>query len=329
MSLVTRAEAALSPIARGFFLVTVAVFAGPVIVLGVTDDLRQSAQGVVDGLSVVLVILQLTALAVSSSLLTKQGPGRSHRITSSLLFLALLLAVANALRMQLGATWSGLAAELLGALWFASPLALWAVALWPALNRYSSKWWATPMAWLVIAFPLMFFSAALARIDFSTAFQGQVPVSVAWVLVYAPTLVAIGLGLAGWLWFEERRPFRDTARNVAVVSLTTTAIALLVLIYPGIGFVFSALVTWGSGYQLFAVPSALPPLLLPIALLTAAFIALLVTALDLRRRKAAAIVPLLALAAVLSGVFPSAISILGSLAALELLWLLAIGDYGA
>lgn len=329
MNLDARVEATLPSITYGFFLLTTAVFVGPVIVLGVPDGLRQSAQAVLDSLSVGLILFQLVALGISYVLLSKQSVSGPERLRTPILLIVLVLAVANALRMELGANWPGLPAELTLTLWFAAPLALWALALWPVLRRYSHVWWAKPLKWIVVAFPLIFLSAALARIDFSVYIETQQPpTSIKWFLTYGPTLVAVGLGLTGWLWFEERRPSQAVTRDVMWITLTTLAVALFVSSIPGIGFAFSALVTWGSGYQMFSVPSALPPLVLPITLVTATFVALIVTTIGLRGGRGSTIVPLLAFAAVLSGVFPSAISVLGSLAALELLWLMVLKSTG-
>ncbi len=90
-----------------------------------------------------------------------------------------------------------------------------------------------------------------------------------------------------------------------------------------LGFIFSATITWGSGYQLFStpVPALLSPLTGSLALITAAFSALLVTVYRLRRTRRPVVIPLLAWSAVLSGIFESGTSILGSLVAFELLWI--------
>ncbi|NIM05041.1 MAG: hypothetical protein GTN65_05365, partial [Armatimonadetes bacterium] len=118
MTTIARVEDILPPITYGFFLFTVAVFVGPVIVLAVPDVLRQPAQAILDSISVGLILFQLAALLVSYGLLTKQSVSRPRGIRSALLAAAMVLAIANAVRTGLGVEWSGLAADVAKVLWF-------------------------------------------------------------------------------------------------------------------------------------------------------------------------------------------------------------------
>ncbi len=165
--------------------------------------------------------------------------------------------------------------------------------------------------------------AALARIDFSVYTGVATPLSVSWALVYGPTLAGVGLALSGWLMFEEnRRPSRKSFTwSVGVVLLVTLLLTFLTSATSFVGFVLSATITWGSGYQLFRTAFVSAPLAVSFLLVSAAFAAFMVTLLRLRFEHRPTVGMFLALAAILSGIFPSGISVLGTLASLELLWM--------
>ncbi|MFQ5838747.1 MAG: hypothetical protein ACE5HJ_08215 [Thermoplasmata archaeon] len=318
-----RVETWLGPMTSIFVVLTLAVFLSPVFILGAPDALRTDAQVVVDALSSGLLLLQLVILGISLPLLARQAHASSNSFSLVLMGAAGIVAVANATRLTLGVHWPGLGAELAQVLWFAAPLVLWALALWPALHGPLPTWWARPMQWIVFTFPLIFVIAALGRVDFRPYTGVQTPTAIAWLLAYTPTLLGVVLALVGWLAFEEHQKAssRSLVLDLAGVFLPALVIAALVSANTFIGFILSATITWGSGYQLFRTPPPLAPLTVSFLLVTAAFSALMVTLFRLRRDRRLVMGPLLAFAAVLSGIFPSSISILGSLVALELLWL--------
>src|SRR3972149_10315241 len=129
----------------------------------------------------------------------RAGPPGPRRFTL-LLAAADLLAIGNAARLALDARWGGLAPELLEALWFAAPLAVWTLAVWPDA-RAAAPWGAPPLRWTLIGLPVAFLLAALSRIDFRFHTGAPTPTAVTWLLVYAPTLIVLGLALRGWLAF--------------------------------------------------------------------------------------------------------------------------------
>ncbi|MEE9237190.1 MAG: hypothetical protein V3U52_05325 [Thermoplasmata archaeon] len=313
----------LRPVSVGFVALTLAIFLGPVFTLGLSDVLRQRALPVLSILTGSLALFQMAILIVILTVLIRQPPPSSNRAWSFLVGGAGVLASANVARMALGLNWTGLGPELVQAIWFALPLALWAIALWPLLGRSAAPWWTRPMRLVVTAFPLIFLVAALGRIDFRLYTGVQTPTPILWILAYAPTLAAVALALSGWMAFEDRHrgSSRGFALDVAGVCLPALVIAAFVSTNTFIGFLLSATITWGSGYQLFTMPPLLAPLAVSSFLVTVAFAALSATVIRLRRNRTSTAGPLLAFTAVMSGIFPSAISILGSLVALELLWL--------
>jgi hypothetical protein len=233
------------------------------------------------------------------------------------------LALSNAAVLALGLRWSGLGLELMQALWFAAPLALWAYFAWPRAQAGPTD--ATrPMQWVLIAFPLIFLSAALTRIDFFYYTGLRLPTAVAWLLTYLPTLAGVFLAVAGWLAVRRRRS--SPAANVLEVSgvfVAGLAVAAITALRPAAAFILSATITFGSGYQLFTTPPPLPPLALSLFLVSLAGVALVATLVTSRLDRRPTAIPLLALAAVLSGIFPIARSVLGALVALQLLRLTA------
>ncbi|NIN65705.1 MAG: hypothetical protein GTO63_13625 [Anaerolineae bacterium] len=284
-----------------------------------------------------LLVLQLALLAVSLFLISRRKISLLSPPGLLLVASANVLAVANILRLGQDLRWAGLGAELVQVLWFAAPLSLIAVAIWPQLSRNVSEWWASPVRLILSTFPLVFVIAGLGRIDFQQYTGAPTPNFIRWLLAYVPTLAVVYLALHGWLACEARgKSSSPSPASVAAVLLSVLLITVLasgIPFGPGgppitLGFIFSATITWGSGYQLFRtpVPSPLSSLALPLALVTAAFSALLVTVYRLRRNHRPVVVPLLAWAAVLSGIFEDGTSILGSLVALELLWLNLHGD---
>ena len=301
-----------------FLLLTACAFAGPAFLLSLPGSATSGGALVVASIVAVLVGLQVAGLGVAGLCLA--GPPRLGRFTL-LVAAADLLAVGNALRLALGVRWGGLAPELLEALWFAAPLAVWALAVWPDA-RLAAPWWASPLRWTLIGFPVAFLLAALSRIDFRFHTGGAIPTPVTWLLVYAPTLIVVGLGLRGRLAFEERRSASPAglARSTAVVWLPAAALGVLAASIPTAGLILSATVTWGSGYQLFPVGLSAAPLGLAFALLGMASAGTVVSLVVLRRERRPLAGLLLSLAAVLSGILPTPVSVLGSLLALQLLW---------
>ncbi len=279
-----------------------------------------------------LLILQLALSAVSLFLISRQENRLLSRPGLLLVAGANVLALANILRLERGLRWAGLSAELAQVLWFAAPLILIAVAIWLQLHRNVSEWWARPVTLILSTFPLVFVIASLGRIDFQQYTGAPTPDFIRWLLAYVPTLAVVYLALHGWLACEAR--WRSSSPGPASVAAVLLSVLLITILASGIpfgpggppitlGFIFSATITWGSGYQLFStpVPALLSSLAISLALVTAAFSALLVTVYRLRRNHGPVVVPLLAWAAVLSGIFEDGTSILGSLVALELLWL--------
>ncbi|MFQ6013305.1 MAG: hypothetical protein ACE5LS_06650, partial [Thermoplasmata archaeon] len=216
--------------------------------------------------------------------------------------------------------------ELIHALWFAAPLALWALVAWPRSRHNEGDRWVRPMRWILLGFPLIFLAAALARIDFFYYTGFRAPTFLAWLLTYGPTLAGVTLALTGWMAVgRSRSPLGVRYWQIAAVLASGFALAALTSLLPTAAFMVSATVTWGSGYQLFVTPAPLPPLALSLFLVSLASVSLVATLVVFRRDQRPVVLPLLALTAVLSGIFPIARSVLGSLVALQLLRLRAEG----
>lgn len=306
----------LRPITLLFLVMTVAVFLGPVALLA-APSIVPVASSVVSGLAALLVIVQVVGLGVVTAILVRVPlPGRfaTHAVLG-----AVVLAVADAACLAAGVQGGGLGGELAGAVWLAAPLALWWLASGPAL-RALDAWWARPLFWMSVALSLAFLLAGLSRVDFRTYTGVPTPPAVAWLFAYGPTLLAVGAGLGGSLACLGRRASAARiARTVAVPLGGGTVAGLLMSANPEVTNVVSATITWGSGYQLFRTAEPLPPLagaFILVMLSLAAYLAVLV-----RARREGRIPLLLALAAVLSGVYANPVSVLGSLLALQLLWL--------
>ena len=314
----TRLRPVVHPLTHAFLLLTACAFAGPAALLSVPGSASSGGALVVASIAAVLGGLQVAGLGVAGACLA--GPPGPRRFTL-LLAAADLLAIGNAARLALDARWGGLAPELLEALWFAAPLAVWTLAVWPDA-RAAAPWWGSPLRWTLIGLPVAFLLAALSRIDFRFHTGAPTPTAVTWLLVYAPTLIVLGLALRGWLAFEERRSASPArlARSAAIVWLPAAALGVLVASAPTASLIVSATVTWGSGYQLFPVGLSAAPLGVSFALLgmaCAGAVAILVRLRQVGRPVAGL---LLALAAVLSGILPTPAGVLGSLLALQLLW---------
>ncbi len=304
-----------------FVGLTAAVFLGPAAISSVPHPAQAGLTTALEGLSLALLAMQVALLLVIGlAVLWPRRRGRISALTRTTLLLAGSLAIANAVRLALGFRWQGFAADLAGSLWFAAPLGLLAVAFWPRTSQRDPRWWEGGWKALLLAFPVAFVLAGLARVDLRTPF-GVVPLPVAWVLAYGPTLIGITLALAGWAFVVTvlRSPGRTLA-EAGVLALGAAGVALLVSRSSLTAFVLSATITWGSGYQLFTAPFPLPPLIVSLTLSGAAFLAFALATVNVLRTGKSALGMAMALAVVLSGIFPTPLSILGSLAALELGW---------
>ena len=306
------------PMTYAFLILTACAVAGPVTLLAVPGIATSGGALVVASVVSVLIVVQVAALFMVSMRLA--GHSRPKRFTF-LLAAANLLAVGNAVRLVLQIRWGGLGPELLEAAWFAAPLALWALAVWSDV-RTATSWWASPLRWTVLGLPVAFFLAALSRIDFQFHTGVPTPTPLAWLLVYAPTLLVVGLSLVGWLAFAEDRAKSASrlARSAAIALLPAAALGFLAASAPTASLILSASVTWGTGYQLFVAGPGFAPLALSLALLGMACAAYVAVLARLRREGRPVTGLLLALAAVLSGILPMPVSVLGSLLALQLLW---------
>ncbi|MCJ2531858.1 MAG: hypothetical protein LN413_06105 [Candidatus Thermoplasmatota archaeon] len=309
-----------------FLILTSVVFLAPALVLGLPGNLSGGTQSVFDVLTSGLVVLQVTILIVITPNLAHATRTRS-RWTSLVAISAIqAIALSNAAFLALGLRWSGLGLEFIQAVWFAAPLALWAVLAWPRSRPNTTDSGTRPMQWVLIGFPLIFLAAALARIDFFHYTGFRVPTAVAWLLAYLPTLAGVSLAIAGWLAVRRRRssPVAKAA-EISAVFVGGLAIATITALRPAAAFILSATITFGSGYQLFTTPPPLPPLALSLFLVSLAVASLVATLVVFRLDRRPVAIPLLALAAVLSGIFPIARSVLGALVALQLLRLSAKG----
>ncbi len=313
--------AVLRPVSYGYVILTIVVFLGPAVILGGSEGLQPLSIIVFDTLQSGLVALQLAALGLSFLLFCHTGPGNYRSIL--LVGGADALAVANVVRLALNIPLPGLGGNLAQALWFATPLLLLALALWPYISARASEWWIGPMRWILALFPIIFLVAALARIDFRPYTGFQTPTPLAWFLAYAPTLAVAGIAITGWISFEDsRKPStRSLLWSTSGVLLPAAFMAIITSTSTFAGFVLSATITWGSGYQLFTTSFISAPLAVSFFLVTSAFAAFMVTLVRFRQSGRPMVHLLLALAAVSSGIFYSSVSILGSLVALQILWL--------
>lgn len=316
-SLLGIARKVLPHLTPPFLVLAVATFLTPAVLLGSPDAFGTTGplvQALLAG-----ALAAVSAAAVLLALLVIIAAGGNRQTVLSLA--AAALALIHAGRLALGIPPRGLAADLLVAIWFGAPLALWAAAVWPALRKRAT-WWAGPMVWVAVAFPLAFPLAALARIPLGTYTGGPLPTAVGWFLHYGPTLAIVGVAVMGWLSFElrHRRTPRDAVSRIAVPVIAAVSLGLAVAAVSQVGSILSATITWGSGYELFPTPPPIPPLGAAFVLVSLAAIAFAVTFIRHGDRRGR-LVLLLLLAAVLCGVFPSPASVLGTLAALQLAWL--------
>ena len=308
----------MRPLTYALLLLTAGAVAGPVTLLAVPGLATSGGALVVASVVSVLIVVQVAGLFVVG--LSPTGRSRPRRFTF-LLAAADVLAVGNAVRLLLRVRWGGLGPELLEAFWFCAPLALWALAIWSDV-RTATSWWASPLRWIVLGLPVAFLLTALSRIDFRFHTGAAAPIPVAWLLVYAPTIFVLGFALVGWLVFEEARLGSWTRLAPAAVTalLPGAALGLVAASVPTASYVLSATVTWSTGHQLFVAGPRFAPLVLSLVLLGMACAAYVAVLARLRREGRPVTGLLLALAAVLSGILPMPVSVLGSLLALQLLW---------
>lgn len=303
----------------GLVLVVLLDFLGPAMVLGVPDGLRNPVQTVFDAVSLaLLVFLLLTAVGIADAFLRHRRPWRSGERLLGVM--AVVLAAAHVLQLLLGVAWPGPSAALLQAVWFAVPLALGGAAILPRFRRVDA-WWKGPFRAMAVGFPIIFLLAGLGRVDFRLLVGATLPLPLGWVLAYGPTVAVILLALLGWAAFEARSDAAPASRalDAAAVVSGAAAVGVLVTARSSVGFVLSATVTWGSGYQLFPAPFSPSPLAPAFVLLTLAFVAFLVVLVRQWRQGRPALPLLLALAVVLAGVFPTPNGALGSLVVLMVL----------
>ncbi|MDX1534989.1 MAG: hypothetical protein R3291_05160, partial [Thermoplasmata archaeon] len=296
------------------------MFLGPAFVLGLPPDVSRWIQPAFDGLALGLVLLQSALLLLMLPNLLSAFGARSRRVTLLAIVTIQALALGLAVFLTLGPPWAGLGPELLQAVWLAAPLALWATLTWPRSLGVRTASPPRPVKWILVGFPLIFFTAGLARIDFAFHTGAPTPTAVAWLLAYLPTLVGVALALVGWMTVRGgwARPTLN-AFEVSAVAGVGLLVAVITSLRPATAFVLSATITFGSGYQLFPTPPPLPPLALSLFLVSVAGASLLAAMAAYRRDRRPIALPLLALAAVLSGIFPIGRSVLGALVALQLL----------
>ncbi|MFQ5907707.1 MAG: hypothetical protein ACE5JE_02610 [Thermoplasmata archaeon] len=305
-------------------ILTTVVFLGPAVILGLPESLSRGTQTAFDGMASALVISQVIILIVITPSLLSAARLRSTRSSFLIVGAIQAIALSHAAFLALGLRWSGLGLDVVQALWFAAPLALWAYFAWPRSPATPTDSVTRSMQWVLIGFPLIFSVAALARIDFFHYTGFRAPTAVAWLLTYIPTLTGVSLAIA--LWLAVRRQRSSPTANAMEISAVFGAglvIAIVTSLRPTAAFILSATVTFGSGYQLFTTPPPLPPLAPSLFLVSLAVASLVATLVVLRLDRRPVAIPLLALAAVLSGIFPVARSVLGTLVALQLLRLSA------
>ncbi len=311
------AETFFRPLTLAFLLLTAVVFSGPVILLA-APAVVPVGSGVVSVFVGVLVAVDVVAFLVVTAFLVRSPlPGRFAR---HVVVVAAVLSLSNAARLGAGLRWGGLGAVLAQAGWFAAPLGLW----WLASRRGTrgvSPSWVPPLRWMPAAFSLALLLAELSRSDLQPYTGSATPAPAAWLFAYGPTLIATGMCLAGWWTFEVQRTAstRSPPWWALLTPIAGAVSGVLVSAHPLGSFVASATVTWGSGYQLFRTPDPLPPLagaFVLVGISVAAYVRVLV-----RVRPENRVAMLVAFAVVLSGVYATPASVLGSLLAVQLLWL--------
>ena len=315
------AHRVLLPLTVAFAVLTTVHFLGPSLVLGAPASLREPIRAIYDVLLPLLIAVQLAILALATPLLILGlSPGPLSRLHLLIPGVAIFIAIVNAARLALGGRGAGLGPALAEVVLFTAPLVLLSVSVWQLVPRDAKLWWVGPVQLILVGFPLIFLMTSLARTDLRLDGSATVPLSVAWFLTYGPTLTVAILPLASWLALETYyAPGRSFVVDGVIVLSASILIAVATSVDGFAAFVLSATVTWGSGYQLFAAPPPFPILFLSFLLLSGAIVAFAVSLFRLRERGASTRAPLLGLVVVLSGVFPSVVSILGSLAAIELI----------
>jgi len=315
------AHRVLLPLTVAFAVLATVQFLGPVLVLGAPTSLREPIRAIYDVLLPVLISVQLAVLALATPLLILgSGPGRLNRLHLLATGAAIFIAIANAARLALGVRGTGLGLALAETVLFAAPLVLLSVSVWQQIPRDARPWWVGPTRMILVGFPLVFLMTSLSRVDLGLDTGAAVPLPLAWFLAYGPTLTVAILPLTSWIALES---YHASGRSFVIDAVIVLSVPILIAAATSLNsftaFVLSATVTWGSGYQLFAAPWPFPILFLSFLLLSAAFVAFAVSLFRLRQRGSSTRAPLLGLVVVLSGVFPSVVSILGSLAAIELI----------
>lgn len=181
-------------------------------------------------------------------------------------------------------------------------------------NRVETLYFATNLV-----FALSFSLHLFKTVDFFYYFAFRLPLLVSWIIDYAPTLLVSFMSLIAWasFLFDVKKLSKLIVHDLLVllpVGFTLVAIA----IRPLVGYVLTSAIVWGSSYEFFYPPSLSLALVL---LATTAFISssILIGARCTNRN--ARLVRLSLASAVLAGVSPSPLSILGVLLSLQFLFL--------
>ncbi|MFQ6013377.1 MAG: hypothetical protein ACE5LS_07010, partial [Thermoplasmata archaeon] len=110
-----------------FIVLTSVVFLGPALTLGLQEALPAGVPAAFDFLASGLVVLELAILVTILPSLADVAVPSSRRTSLLVVGAIQVIALSNAAFLALGLRWSGLVLELIHALWFAAPLALWAL----------------------------------------------------------------------------------------------------------------------------------------------------------------------------------------------------------
>lgn len=157
------------------------------------------------------------------------------------------------------------------------------------------------------------------NVDFLYFFGLRLPLSVSWVIVYAPTLLVSLMSLIVWGVFVSvvREPKR-LAFHLGLVLLPVGFVLYAMSLRPLVGYVLTSAIVWGSSYEFFSPPTLS---LLMALLATTAFLSSSILLGPKSTGRNPKLIRLSLASAVLAGMSSSPLSILGVLLSLQFLFI--------
>jgi hypothetical protein len=156
-------------------------------------------------------------------------------------------------------------------------------------------------------------------VDFSRFFGFDLPSSIRWIFVYAPTILVSLTSLTAWILFVGHvKRLRRIVTHFILVFLPVIVITYARSLRPLFGYVLTSAIVWGTYYEFFyPVELSLSLVLLAIT----AFVSSSILLKPLCKTRKPTVIRLSAASAALAGMSPSPLSVIGVLLSLQLLFL--------